>query len=91
MVCKVPNGEFVNQIEYRSGDRIDAINFITNKGNKSPHFGGTGGGYHLVTIPTDYRIVGFYGVQSGRVNKLGFILAKTVYPANKTIIERLVL
>lgn len=61
-VWTVPDGEFVDQIEYRSGDRIDSLTFITNKGNKSPKFGGNGGTYHLVNIPQDHRIVGFYGI-----------------------------
>jgi hypothetical protein len=79
-IWDVPNDEYVNQIEYRSGDRIDSLTFITNKGNKSPKFGGTGGSYHLVNIPQDYRIIGFHGIQGSRVYKLGFTLAKTVYP-----------
>lgn len=80
-VWTVPEGESVNQIEFRSGDRIDSVTFITNKGNKSPKYGGSGGSYHLVNIPSDYRIVGFYGIESSRVYKLGFTIAKTVYPA----------
>ncbi len=82
-IWEVPNDEYVNQIEFRSGDRIDSLTFITNKGNKSPTFGGTGGSYHLVTIPQDYRIVGFFGTQGSRVYKLGFTLAKTVYPTQE--------
>lgn len=76
----VPDGQFVEQIEYRSGDRVDAITFITNTGQKSPYFGGGGGGYHLVTFPEGYRIVGFYGRSGDRVDQIGFILAKTVFP-----------
>ena len=83
-IWEVPEGEFVNQIEFRTGDRIDSVTFITNKGNKSPKFGGTGGSYHLVTIPEDHRIVGFFGTQGSRVYKLGFTLAKTIYPAQET-------
>jgi hypothetical protein len=59
------------------------LTFITNKGNKSPHFGGSGGSYHLVNIPQDYRIIGFYGIQGSRVYKLGFNIAKTIYPAQE--------
>lgn len=79
-VWSVPEGEFVDQIEYRSGDRIDSLTFITNKGNKSPKYGGDGGSYHLLNIPQDYRIVGFHGIEGGRVYKLGFTIAKTIYP-----------
>lgn len=76
----VPDGQFVEQIEYRSGDRLDSVTFITNTGEKSPHFGGGGGSYHLETFPEGYRIIGFYGRSGDRVDQLGFILAKTIYP-----------
>jgi hypothetical protein len=76
----VPDGQYVQQIEYRSGYRIDSLTFITNTGLKSPFFGGGGGGYHLETFPEGYRIIGFYGRSGDRVDQLGFILAKTVYP-----------
>ena len=82
-IWSVPDGEYIEQIEYRSGDRIDSLTFITNKGNKSPKFGGNGGTYHLVNIPQDYRIVGFYGTENGRVYKIGFTIAKTMYPTQK--------
>lgn len=50
-------------------------------GVKSPSFGGGGGGYHLETFPDGYRIIGFYGRSGSRLDQVGFILAKTVYPA----------
>jgi hypothetical protein len=37
----------------------------------------------LVNIPQDYRIVGFYGTENGRVYKIGFTIAKTMYPTQK--------
>jgi hypothetical protein len=43
----VPKDEHITQVEYRSGDRIDSLTFVTNKGNKSPRYGGTEGSYHL--------------------------------------------
>lgn len=76
----VPDGQYIEQIEYRSGDRLDAITFVTNKGVKSPVYGGGGGSYHLETFPEGYRIIGFYGRSGDRVDQLGFVLAKTVYP-----------
>lgn len=79
---EVPKGEYVTQVEYRSGDRLDALTFITNKGTKSPTFGGGGGGYHLMTIPTGYRIVGIFGRCGARVDRLGFNLARTIYHDN---------
>jgi len=77
----VPEGQYIEQVEYRSGDRLDSITFITNTGLKSPSFGGGGGSYHLETFPEGYRIVGFYGRSGDRVDQVGFILAKTIYPA----------
>ena len=73
--------------------RIDSLTFITNKGTKSPKYGGDKGIYRLVTIPQDYRIVGFFGTQGATglsgpqpapnsVYKLGFMLAKTIYPGD---------
>ncbi len=43
----VPTGQHITQIEYRSGDRVDALTFVTNTGAKSPFFGGGGGSYTL--------------------------------------------
>lgn len=78
---QVPQGQYVSQIEYRSGDRVDSLTFITNKGVKSPYYGGGGGSYHLETFPEGYRIIGFYGRSGSRLDQIGFILAKTIYPA----------
>jgi len=59
---------------------IDSLTFITNKGTRSPTFGGSGGSYYdMEILPADYRIVGAYGNAGSSVDKLGFILAKTVY------------
>lgn len=76
----VPAGQYVQQVEYRSGDRVDSLTFVTNKGVKSPYFGGGGGSYHLETFPDGYRIIGFYGRSGSRLDQVGFILAKTIYP-----------
>lgn len=79
-VWDVPKGQWVQQIEYRSSDEVYSLTFITNAGVKSPHFGGNGGLYFLVTFPEGYRILGFYGRQGSRIDQLGFILGKTIYP-----------
>lgn len=77
---QVPADQYITQIEYRATGWMDSITFVTNKGIKSPYFGGGGGDYHLETFPEGYRIIGFYGRSSDRVDKLGFILGKTVFP-----------
>ncbi len=79
-VWDVPAGQYIHQVEYRSGAGVDAITFITNTGLKSPTYGGGGGSYKLITFPEGYRIIGFYGRSGDRVDQLGFILGKTVYP-----------
>lgn len=84
----VPDGEYVSQVEYRSGVRVDSLTFITNKGNRSPKYGGGGGSYHLETFPAGYRIIGLYGKQGSRLDQLGFILGKTVYPSGDTEIMK---
>lgn len=78
----VPKDEYVTQVEYRSGDRIDSLTFITNKGTKSPRYGGNGGGYHLETFPDGYKIIGMYGRDGGRLDQLGFVLGKVEYHSN---------
>ena len=76
----VPEGQYIAQIEYRSGDRLDAITFVTNTGLKSPSFGGGGGSYHLETFVPGHRIIGFHGRSNTDIDQFGFILARTVYP-----------
>lgn len=89
----VPNGEHITQVEFRSGDRIDSLTFVTNKGNRSPRYGGNGGSYHLLTFGEDYRIVGLFGRDGSRLDQLGFILGKTVFHngAPMTVTKHLVL
>ena len=48
---EVPAGQYIRQVEYRSGEGVDSLTFITNTGVKSPSFGGGGGGYDLITFP----------------------------------------
>jgi hypothetical protein len=52
---------------------------VTNKGNRSPKYGGNGGGYHLLTLPDGFRIIGIHGRSSSRLEHLGFVIAKTEY------------
>ena len=84
----VPEGEYITQVEQRSGERTDSLTFITNKNNRSPQFGGNGGTYHLTTFPEGYRIIGLYGKQGSKLDQLGFILAKTIYPSGEVKIIR---
>jgi len=53
------NGEKIIQVNYRSGSCVDAIQFVTNFGNVSQWYGGTGGGFG--TIYTGKGIVNVKG------------------------------
>lgn len=76
----VPEGQYVTQIQYRSGYCLDSITFVTNTGLKSPYFGGGGGSYHLETFVPGHRIIGFHGRSNTNIDQFGFILGRTVYP-----------
>ena len=76
---KVPTGEYITQIIIRTGSRVDALQFITNKGNTSPYYGGNGGSKKTLTVPKDYQIIGIFGRSGSRIDKLGFNIAKVVY------------
>ena len=78
---EVPHDEYITQVEYFNGaDMLHGFGMITNKGTKSPFFGQASIVYHLVTFPQDYRVIGVYGRCGTEVDKLGFVLGKTVYP-----------
>ena len=62
---------------------VDSLTFITDKGNRSPKWGGNGGVYNLLTIPEGYRIVGIYGRSAIYLDKIGFIVGKNVYSNDK--------
>lgn len=66
---------------------------MTNKGTRSPQYGGGGGSYSMLEFPEGYRIVGLYGRAGSRLDKLGFILGKTVFHngAPMTITKNLLL
>ena len=73
---KVPEGEYIAKIEYRQGSWLDGVTFVTNKGNKSPHFGGNGGnGPFTYVVPDGQRLAGIYGHKDQYIRGLGFYLA----------------
>jgi hypothetical protein len=76
---EVPDGQYITQVEYRQSNSVDSLTFITNTGEKSPYFGGGGGMYGLMTFPTGFRLIGFYGKSDDMIDQLGFILARTYY------------
>ncbi|CAI5758590.1 unnamed protein product [Candida verbasci] len=74
---KVPPGEFVTEFNVRNGAWVDAIQFITNKGNKSPMFGNANGGHlSILKSPNDsLSIVGMYFYMGSWIDGLGLIYA----------------
>ena len=72
----VPNGEYIAKIEYRQGSWLDGVTFVTNRGNRSPQFGGHGGsGPYTYTLPAGQRLAGIYGHKDAYIRGLGFFLA----------------
>ena len=83
---KVPDGQYIAKIEYRQGSWLDGLTFVTNKGNKSPHFGGNGGnGPFTYTIPSGQRLSGIYGHKDQYMRGVGFFLT----PQTSKTIEKL--
>lgn len=69
----VPDGEYIIKVEYRQGSWLDGVTFITNKGSRSPQFGGNGGkGPFEFTLPGGTRLNGFYGHRDQYIRGLGF-------------------
>lgn len=63
----------------RTGNRVDALQFITNAGNKSPYYGGNGGQKKTLTVPKGYQIIGIFGRSGSRLDRLGFNVGKVTY------------
>ena len=82
---RVPEGEYIAKIEYRHGDWLVGVTFITNTGTRSPQFGGNGGaGPFEFVLPPDSRIDGFYGHHDQRIVGLGFFYSVFVKASEKT-------
>ncbi|TMW63319.1 hypothetical protein Poli38472_002260 [Pythium oligandrum] len=59
-------GEYIVNVQVRSGHWLDAVRFKTNL-RKSPWFGGDGGEKHKLVGPTGTRISGIYGTRGASV------------------------
>ena len=81
----VPEGEYIAKLEYRQGDWLDGVTFITNAGTRSPQFGGNGGtGPFEFVLPADTRLDGIYGHRDQYVRGLGFYYSVFVKASQKT-------
>lgn len=72
---KLSDGEYITKFHFRDGAWIDAIQFETNTGRKSPMFGNANGG-HASTLeaPSVHsEIIGMYGYKGSWLDGLGII------------------
>src|SRR5690606_30747379 len=69
---KLSEDEEIEKVYIRSGDLIDHISFITNKGN-TLSAGGIGGGGKLFITPKGFKFIGFEG---GYFTNLHFLKVK---------------
>lgn len=68
--------EFIIGITGRFGNRVDSIQFITNK-QRSQMFGGNGGGAsYLYEAPDGTEIAGFFGRSGNVIDAIGIILKR---------------
>ena len=70
-IWEVPNGEFITEIEMKTGAMVDSIIFITDKGTRSPRYGGDGGSVKHIQLVG--RLVGLRGRAGAYIDALGFI------------------
>lgn len=72
---QVPQGEYITKFHFRNGAWIDAVQFETNSGTKSPMYGNANGG-HLLTLEApgrDYEVVGMYGFTGSWMDGVGVV------------------
>ena len=70
-IWNVPEGEFITEIEMKTGAMVDSIIFITDKGTRSPRYGGDGGSMKHIQLVG--RLVGLRGRDGAYIDALGFI------------------
>lgn len=74
----VPTGEYITQIEMAYGEWINSLTFITDKGKKSPKFGGNGQNNQVLKLSGN--LVSFFGgAATDRLNWLGFYAYNVKY------------
>jgi hypothetical protein len=66
------SGEYITEIAYRSGARVDQISFTTNKGKTYGPYGGGGGTAGKIKLPADVRLVCMAGRAGATIDKLIF-------------------
>ena len=82
----VPAGEHITKIEYKKTDFFIGITFITDKGTRSPQYGGLGGHgvEHTYLVPPGQRLSGIFGYADAYIRGLGFYLAQAPSEPSQT-------
>ena len=71
----VPDGEYIAKVEFIEGNWFGVI-FVTDKGTRSPQFGGhEGSTSSTYVVPDGKRLAGIFGRKDHTINGLGFYLA----------------
>ena len=83
----VPAGEFIVRVEGQSGDRIDNLQFFTDRGNSSPYFGGSKNNHPFIAMDEANRplrtIKGQAGSSIDRLTfKFGFLTVPPTFGGN---------
>ena len=65
--------EFIVYITGRSGTLIDQITFYTSKRRIFGPFGGAGGNAFEINIPSNAKVIGFYGKEGPSIHQIGLI------------------
>jgi hypothetical protein len=70
---KLEPGEFITYITGQAGTLIDQITFHTSLRRTFGPYGGSGGQYFEITVPSDAMIIGFTGKVGPSINQIGLI------------------
>ena len=65
-------GEYIVRVDYRNGGSIDAVGFITNKGNSYGLYGGGGGSFGSYSVTPGEKLACMFGRAGSEVDQLIF-------------------
>ena len=74
-VWEVPEGEDISRIIIRSSNKVNSLEFITDKDSRSPQYGGYEGEEKIYKVPNGYKVYGIHGYYGGYIYSIGFYLA----------------
>lgn len=71
------DGEFINEIEGRSGDYVDQLTFKTNRGRTHGPYGGNGGNGGTPWSMSGIHVDGAFGSAGEHLDSIGFYKRRT--------------